>query len=71
MNRIRGNVIIRRAMILAVAIIGCARMHSSSTLMPPGTVVPPLHVDGWINGPGPEAEDLAGKVVGLDAWAFW
>jgi hypothetical protein len=71
MNRIRENVFIRAAMMLAVAIAGCARMHSSSTLMPPGTVVPPLNADGWINGPGPDADDLSGKVVVLDAWAYW
>lgn len=36
-----------------------------------GQDMPKLIVEGWINGPGPKDEDLRGKVVVLDAWAFW
>ena len=36
-----------------------------------GHAFPPIEVAGWINGPGPTAEDLKGKVVVVDAWAFW
>lgn len=36
-----------------------------------GRPFPPIEAVGWINGPGPTAEDLQGKVVVVDAWAFW
>jgi thiol-disulfide isomerase/thioredoxin len=36
-----------------------------------GQPAPALQVEGWLNGPGPTADDLAGKIVVLDAWAFW
>ena len=32
---------------------------------------PPIEAIGWINGPGPTAEELSGKVIVVDAWAFW
>lgn len=32
---------------------------------------PPLEGVGWINGPGPTAEELKSKVMIVDAWAFW
>lgn len=36
-----------------------------------GKKAPEIRVAGWYNGPGPKAEDLKGKVIVLDAWAFW
>lgn len=36
-----------------------------------GKKAPEIRVAGWYNGPGPTAEDLRGKVIVLDAWAFW
>ena len=36
-----------------------------------GRQAPPIKVEGWLNGPGPSAEELRGKVIVLDAWAFW
>jgi hypothetical protein len=43
----------------------------SSTLLPPGSVAPPLAGEGWLNGEGHAPEELAGKVIVLDAWAHW
>jgi thiol-disulfide isomerase/thioredoxin len=37
----------------------------------PGAKMPPIHVAGWLNGPGPSAESLKGKVLVVDAWAHW
>lgn len=36
-----------------------------------GRPAPELRVAGWINGPGPSAADLQGKIVVVDAWAYW
>ena len=36
-----------------------------------GKPFPAIEATGWINGPGPTAEDLNGKVVVVDAWAYW
>ena len=36
-----------------------------------GTAFPALEVQGWLNGPGPTAEELAGKILVVDAWAHW
>lgn len=40
------------------------------TLRPPSQA-PEIRADGWLNGPGPTPEDLKGKVIVVDAWAFW
>ena len=39
--------------------------------LPPGVVAPAITGEGWINGPPPTAEQLAGHVVVVDAWATW
>ena len=36
-----------------------------------GRPFPALEVEGWLNGPGPTADDLAGKILVVDAWAEW
>jgi thiol-disulfide isomerase/thioredoxin len=37
----------------------------------PGTPMPPLKVEGWLNLPAGESFDPAGKVVVVDLWATW
>lgn len=32
---------------------------------------PPIRAAGWLNGKPPTAADLRGKVVVIDAWAYW
>lgn len=36
-----------------------------------GQPFPPLIVEGWLNGPGKTAEELAGKVRVFEVWAYW
>lgn len=36
-----------------------------------GQPFPPIEAGGWINGPAPTAADLKGKVIVVDAWAYW
>jgi thiol-disulfide isomerase/thioredoxin len=40
-------------------------------LLPPGTPLPALAAEGWLNGPGPTTEELRGQVVVIDVWAYW
>jgi thiol-disulfide isomerase/thioredoxin len=36
-----------------------------------GATMPPVRAEGWLNGPGPKADSLKGKVLVVDAWAHW
>lgn len=36
-----------------------------------GTKAPEIKAQGWFNGPAPTAGDLNGKIIVLDAWAYW
>lgn len=36
-----------------------------------GTTAPPIRAQGWFNGPALTSQDFEGKVVVVDAWAFW
>lgn len=36
-----------------------------------GQPFPKVEVQGWINGPGPTTDDLAGQIVVVDVWAYW
>ena len=47
-----------------------------SAMVPPvspqiGRPFPRIEAVGWIDGPGPTADDLLGKVIVVDAWAYW
>jgi thiol-disulfide isomerase/thioredoxin len=37
----------------------------------PGTPMPPMEVDGWLNVPAGETFDPTGKIVVVDCWATW
>jgi thiol-disulfide isomerase/thioredoxin len=65
---------------VAAAAIGLALIiHSEEkgALLPsrgglaPGNPMPPIHAAGWLNGSGPTPESIKGKVLVVDAWAFW
>ncbi|MCH8830914.1 MAG: hypothetical protein IID45_15170 [Planctomycetes bacterium] len=36
-----------------------------------GQDAPEINPAGWVNGPAPTGEKLAGKVIVVDAWASW
>lgn len=36
-----------------------------------GTKAPAIRARGWFNGSPPSETDLQGKVIVIDAWAFW
>ena len=73
-----------RAFLVAIVIVGALAVgfasmlqrsiprngaHSQSRLV--GTQAPQFEVDGWLNGPGPTEAERRGKVVVVDAWAWW
>lgn len=37
----------------------------------PGSPMPSIQAAGWINGTAPSPESLKGKVLVIDAWAYW
>lgn len=68
--------------ILLVAAAGCSFAWFLHGLMHPfvppsrqhpsvGRAAPPIAAAGWLNGPAPTAEDLAGKICVIESWAFW
>ena len=71
-----------RSWLLAIMLVGAAAIgitllmkqsmqpvRSSSPRV--GKPFPALKVEGWLNGPGPAADELAGKILVVDAWAYW
>ena len=36
-----------------------------------GQPAPQISAAGWLNGPGPTENELSGKVIVVDAWAYW
>jgi thiol-disulfide isomerase/thioredoxin len=64
--------------VIGVLAISFALLFRSLLTPPPmapsaqlGKPFPVIEADGWINGPGPNPEDLKGKVFVVDAWAYW
>ena len=60
------------AVIVTVAIMMWLRSgipHSSVGGLQPGELAPVIEARGWLNGPAPAPESLAGKVLVVDAWS--
>jgi peroxiredoxin len=45
-----------------------APREPSTAGLRPGEIAPPIAAEGWLNGDAPGPEDLAGRVIVLDAW---
>lgn len=71
-----------RSFLMAIVIVGAVAIgfaallkqsipskQSQSHLI--GTQAPKFEVEGWLNGPGPTDAERRGKVVVVDAWAWW
>lgn len=61
--------------LLVVGVAACMlaiviRSSSQPKILEP-TPAPEFHVEGWLNGPGPTIEEMKGKVIVVDAWAYW
>jgi len=39
--------------------------------LPLGATLPAIEAEGWLNGTAPSADELKGKVIVIDAWAYW
>ena len=61
--------------VVGVLAIGFALLFRAA-MAPPvsaqiGKQFAPIEALGWINGSAPTPEDLKGKILVVDAWAFW
>lgn len=62
---------------LAIGVAALAWMASPRSLIPffgsslTGIRLPAIEAAGWINGPPPDRDALAGKVVVIEVWASW
>jgi thiol-disulfide isomerase/thioredoxin len=52
---------------------GCGGPHANmhGNLLAPGSELPAIEAEGWLNGPGPTAEELRDHVGVIDVWAYW
>ena len=60
------------AVIVTVAMmmwLGSGIPQSSVGGLQPGELAPVIEARGWLNGPAPAPESLAGKVLVVDAWS--
>ena len=62
--------IVALGLVLALVVFRLQRADGTAPV-PPGTPMPPLAVDGWLNLPAGQSFDPAGKVVVVDLWATW
>ncbi len=50
---------------------GCGGRPTGSGGLAVGNPMPPLEAEGWINGKAPKPDELEGKILVIDAWAYW
>lgn len=58
-------------MMRAANLLPSSDSPSAAYGLAPGAPAPAIKAVGWINGEAPTAESLEGKVVVVDAWAYW
>ena len=68
------DLLIRVGMAVAVIVammvwIKSGTPHSTAGGLQPGELAPVIEARGWLNGPAPAPEFLAGKVLVIDAWS--
>ncbi len=61
------------ALVTAMFTAGCGGPHTAmhGHLLPPGSELPAIQAEGWINSEGLSAQDLRDHVVVIDVWAYW
>jgi hypothetical protein len=59
------------ALFLPLLAAGCFGGMRGGGPLGPGSEAPDLLAQEWVNEPGPEAGDLAGRVVVIDVFATW
>jgi thiol-disulfide isomerase/thioredoxin len=57
--------------VIAAAAFTSVLKRSTQDQQGVGRPAPEIRVDGWIGGSGPTQEELHGKVIVVDAWAYW
>lgn len=47
------------------------KKSATDVILPLGKELPPLEPAGWINGPAPTSDELAGNVLVIDVWDYY
>lgn len=66
----RFNIVLLVVAVAAIMFAIIIRSSSQPVVLAP-VPAPEIHVEGWLNGPGPTMEEMKGKVIVVDAWAYW
>lgn len=66
------RVVVRCGLLASLAaVLAWAGCGPQAAVLGPGETFPPLEVAGWLNGRGPSAADLQGRVYVVDVFASW
>ncbi len=55
---------------ITVPLLSAALLCAWAEPLAPGAAAPEIKAGGWLNGEAPKADDLKGKILVVDFWAY-